>query len=109
MRVQVEERPRIESISTSSTARNLEIPACFCFQRSRPASAASLSGELAMTISGIFIRDGFFARDGATRETSLFILRKCGGQGASPSPAASSLAARSSNFSSDPGAESISA
>ena len=29
---------------------------CFAFQRSRPASAASLSGEFATTMSGIFVR-----------------------------------------------------
>ena len=39
----------------------------------------------------------FFARDGATRVPSSFVLRKCGGHGASPSPEASSRAARSSS------------
>ena len=79
------------------------------FHRSRPARAASLSGEFATTISGIFVR-GFFAvassaelaREGATRGASPSILRKCGGQGASPRPAASSFAASSSSFSSEP-------
>jgi len=45
--------------------------------------------------------------DGATRRGSLSVLRKCGGQGASPRPAASSCAASSSNFSSEPGAASM--
>ena len=62
-------------------------------------------------MSGIFARGGFFtddlARDGATRGPSASILRKCGGQGASPRPAASSLFASSSNFSSEPGSASM--
>src|ERR1700678_2783600 len=103
MRVQVEERPRIESINTSSTASNAAIEACFDFQRSSPASAASLSGELATTMSGILLRDADVAREGATRGPSPSILRKCGGHGASPSPADSSAAANSNNLSSDPG------
>ena len=36
MRVQVDERPRIESTSTSSTARCAAASGCFAFQRSRP-------------------------------------------------------------------------
>src|SRR5262249_36144553 len=81
------------------------------FQRSRPARAAALSGELDTTISGILTRGfwaAFFARDGATRGASESILRKCGGQGASASPAASSLSANSSNLSSEPAAQAIS-
>ena len=80
------------------------------FQRSSPASAASLLGEFATTTSGIFARGLRFAgarplaRDGATRGASPSILRKCGGQGASPRPAASSRAASSSSFSSEPAA-----
>ena len=108
MRVQVDDRPRIESTSTSSTARNPAAWACLLFHLSRPASAAFLSREFATTTSGILVRGGFFvaalAREGATRGASPSILRKCGGQGASPRPAASSFAARSSNFSSEPGA-----
>ena len=46
MRVQVDERPRIESTSTSSTARCAAACGCFAFQRSRPASAASLLGRV---------------------------------------------------------------
>ena len=79
------------------------------FHLSRPARAASLSGEFAITRSGIFAR-GFLAdlaREGATRGASPSILRKCGGHGASPRPAASSFAASSSSFSSEPGSASI--
>src|ERR1700722_3637591 len=74
-RVHVDERPRMESTSTSSTARRLAISVCLAFHRSRPANAAPLSGEFATVISGIFTRDFFvavffvadFARDGITR------------------------------------------
>src|SRR4051794_10592759 len=106
MRVQVEDLPRMESTSTSSGASNAAASAYFFFHRSSPASAAALSGEFATTISGILMRDFFvvgltaadfpapdFAREGATLAASPSILRKCGGQGASPIPAASSLAA----------------
>ena len=61
MRVHVDERPRIESTSTSSTARCAAASGCLAFHRSRPASAASLSGELATTTSGIFARGVFAA------------------------------------------------
>ena len=81
-----------------------------------------MSGELAITISGIVLRRpaGFpvpvalaafalapFARDGATRFGSPSILRNCIGHGASFSPDASSRAASSSSASSDPAASSI--
>ena len=56
MRVHVDERPRMESTSTSSTARCPAASGCLAFQRSSPASAASLSGEFATTMSGIFVR-----------------------------------------------------
>src|SRR3984957_628774 len=106
MRVQVEDVPRIESTSTSSTARRAATGACFPFHLSRPANAASLSGEFATTIKGIFVRGAFLAadlaREGATRGASPSILRKWGGHGASPRPAASSLAASSSSPSSEP-------
>jgi len=112
MRVHVDDRPRIESTSTSSTARRPAIVACFVLHLSRPARAAALSGEFATTMRGIFVR-GFLtddlAREGATRGASDSILRKCGGQGASPRPPASSLSASSSNFSSEPGAVSMAA
>ncbi len=49
------------------------------------------------------------AREGATRGASPSILRKCGGHGASPKPAASSSSASSSSCSSDPALASISA
>src|SRR3984957_7408927 len=101
MRVQVEDAPRIESTNTSSTARRLAASGYFCFHRSSPASAASLLGEFATTNKGIFVRGAFLARDGATRGASPSVLRKCGGQGASPSPAASSFAASSSKASSE--------
>src|SRR6202042_3357872 len=101
------EVPRMESTNTSSTARRPATSACLPFHLSSPASASSLLGEFATTIKGIFVRGGFFAadlaRDGATRGASPSILRKCGGQGASPNPADSSLAASSNNASSEPG------
>src|SRR5207253_4464290 len=105
MRVHVEDRPRIESTRTSSTANCFAASGFFFFQRSRPANALSLSGELATTINGIFVRAfgaaffvtvlfvaiffvavffvaalAPFAREGATRGASPSILRKCGGQ-----------------------------
>ena len=107
MRVHVDERPRIESTNTSSMARCFAALACLLFQRSSPSSAACLSGELATTIRGIFVLGGFLAFDGATRGASPSILRKCGGQGASAMPAASSAAANSSSLSSEPGNSSI--
>src|SRR5579862_139230 len=113
MRVQVEDLPLIESTKTSSTANKLATSGCSLFQRSSPASAAFLSGEFATTTSGILVRVVFvfgptdFAREGATRGASPSILRKCGGHGASGSPAASSLFASSSKPSSDPAASSI--
>src|SRR5258708_29032542 len=111
MRVQVDDRPRMESTSTSSVARRAAIWEYLLFHLSSPASAAALSGEFAITISGIFTRGGFFAddlaREGATRGPSDSILRKCGGHGASPRPAASSLSASSSNLSSEPGSSSM--
>src|SRR3954465_8880592 len=125
IRVQVDDLPRMESTSTSSGASNSAASAYLLFHFSRPASAAVLSGEFATTISGILTRDFFvvafaaldfvvadfpdFARDGATLAPSPSIFRKCGGQGASPSPEASSLAASSNNLSSKPGAEFMSA
>ena len=48
-------RPRIESTSTSSTARYLAALGCQCFHRSRPARAASVSDDFAMVRSGIFV------------------------------------------------------
>src|SRR5271155_5718170 len=101
MRVHVDDLPRIESTSTLSTASKLAISACLVFHRSRPASAAALSGEFATVINGIFRRGFFvgglvvadFAREGITRAASPSILRKCGGHGASAIPAASPLSA----------------
>ena len=63
MRVQVDDRPRMESTSTSSVARRAAIWEYLLFHLSSPASAAALSGEFAITISGIFTRGGFFAAD----------------------------------------------
>src|ERR1700728_243581 len=106
MRVHVNDVPRIESTNTSSTASSPATSAYLLFHLSRPASAASLSGELATTIKGIFVRGAFLpadlAREGATRGASPSILRKWGGHGASPRPAASSFAASSSSPSSEP-------
>src|ERR1700736_662945 len=87
MRVQVDDLPRMESTSTSSTARRLATSACLLFHLSSPASAASLFGEFATTTSGIFVRGVFevdlavdvalaLAREGATRCGSPSILRK---------------------------------
>src|ERR1043166_5048092 len=105
MRVQVDDLPRMESTSTSSADRNPAASLYLIFHRSNPARAAALSGEFATTMSGIFARRFFaadLAREGATRGASDSILRKCGGQGASARPGASSLAAISSSFSSEP-------
>src|SRR5580765_4447611 len=123
MQVHVDDLPRMESTNTSSTANSLATSACLFFHLSRPASAAYLSEEFATTLSGILVRGDFvraffpadfaseeaesrelapedlsravLAREGATLGASPSILRKWGGQGASPSPAASSLAASS--------------
>src|SRR4029077_10193277 len=99
MRGPGDDLPLMESTSTSSTARSPATSGYLLFHLSRPASAASLSGECATTTSGILVRCGLFgvfcladlAREGATRGDSPSILRKCGGQGASASPAASSF------------------
>ena len=108
----------MESTKISSTARRSATCACFAFHRSSPARAASLLGEFATTISGILalgvlvcavFRVPDLAREGATRDPSPSILRKCGGQGASASPADSSAAASSSSLSSEPGASFIAA
>src|SRR5438552_5507268 len=120
MRVHVDDLPRMESTRTSSGASKAAASAYLLLHLSRPASAAALSGEFATTMSGILTRGFFvvdfaaadfadFAREGATLAASPSILRKCGGQGASPKPAASSLAASSKSFSSEPGSESMSA
>src|SRR5205809_2656758 len=79
MRVQVDDLPRMESISTSSTARSVATSGCLLFHLSRPARAASLSGEFATTRSGALVRCFFIAeraREGATRGASPSILRK---------------------------------
>ena len=107
MRVQVEDRPRIESTRMSSSARSAAACACPFFHFSNPSRAAFLSEEFATVISGCFSRRTDFAREGATRGASPSILRKCGGHGASPMPAASSLAANSNSVSSEPAASSI--
>ena len=54
MRVHVDDRPRIESMSTCSGLKSAVTSGYFSFQRSKPASAASLSGEFAMVMSGFF-------------------------------------------------------
>jgi hypothetical protein len=63
MRVQVDERPRIESTSTSSAAKNFTTFRCLRFHLSNPASAASLFGEFAITSSGIRTRGDFFVAE----------------------------------------------
>src|SRR5260370_20914297 len=97
MGVQVDDLPLMESTSTSSTARSPAASGYLLFHLSRPASAASLSGEFATISSGIFIRGAFFAadlgREGATRGASPSILRKCAAQAAAARPPASSLSA----------------
>ena len=77
MRVHVDERPRIESTNTSSTARCFAASGYFAFQRSRPASASSFFGEFAMMSNGNFGVRFYcpFAREGATRGSSSSILR----------------------------------
>ena len=52
MRVQVVERPRIASTSTSSTASSAAAFGCRAFQRSRPASASSSCRAFATVMSG---------------------------------------------------------
>jgi hypothetical protein len=82
MRVHEEDdRPPMESTSTSSTARRLATSGCLPSHLSRPASAASLLGEFATTTRGIFVRRAFavdLACEGATRRGSPSILRKRG-------------------------------
>jgi len=56
MRVHVDDLPRIESTRISSGARSLATFLCFFFHLSNPASAAFLSGELAITRSGMRVR-----------------------------------------------------
>jgi hypothetical protein len=139
MRYQTYAEPRIRSTSTSSGASSAAAWGCCSFQRSSPASAAALSDDCAITMSGIVdCRRPFFAtgaaagstsspsafvtffftafftaevRDfgGCTRAGSPSILRKCGGQGASSMPSASSRAAISSNASSTPACSFIAA
>ena len=46
MRVHVEDRPRIESTSTSSTARSLAASPCLLFHRSRPCQRGALVGRV---------------------------------------------------------------
>ena len=116
MRVHVDDLPRIESTSTSSTARYpgrlgmLALPSLQTRQSGRLCPANSPPPS-----SGIFFRGCLeralrdLEREGATRFPSASVLRKCGGQGASPRPAASSSSASSSSFSSEPAAASISA
>src|ERR1700729_3254967 len=113
IRVQEEDLPRMESTNTSSAANKTAACGWPIFHLSRPANAASLLGELAITISGALGRGFFvaeaFAREGETRGDSPSALRKCGGQGASPRPADSSLSASASRPSRDPGVASMSA
>ena len=70
-------------------------------QRARPHSAARRGS--APLASGTSSPVAGFARLGCTRRGSPRCLRKCGGQGASPSPSRSSRAASSSSASSEPG------
>ena len=84
MRVQVEYRPRMASISTSEGWRWVAAAACRAFQRSSPASASSFFLARPISISGL---EGARRREGWTRAGSPGALRYCGGQGASPSPA----------------------
>ena len=82
-----------------STARGQPArPPCPASWRRRSAASSSAAFGFAMRA---------LARDGATRGASPSILRKCGGHGASPSPAASSRAASSSSASSEPRRSSI--
>jgi hypothetical protein len=76
MRVQVDDLPRMESTRTSSVARSRATSACLLFHRSRPARAASLSGEFATTTSGIFAR-GFFTAALAIPDSAESARRDC--------------------------------
>src|SRR5688500_14544610 len=72
IRVHVDERPRIESTSTSSTAKYFATLRCLCFHLSKPANAASLLGEFAITNNGIRCRAGFFFAATRAGEAALF-------------------------------------
>src|SRR5687768_11444637 len=72
IRVHVDERPRIESTSTSSTAKYFATFRCFCFHLSKPANAASLLGEFAITNNGIRCRAGFFFAATRAGESAAF-------------------------------------
>jgi len=52
MRVQVVERPRIESTRMSSTCNRAAAAGCLAFQRSRPARASASCAAFAIVMSG---------------------------------------------------------
>lgn len=56
MRVQVVERPRIESTSTSAGSKRSAASGQRAFQRSRPASASSLCAARAISMTGMVLR-----------------------------------------------------
>src|SRR2546430_16812536 len=98
IRVHVLERPRRESTRMSSTCSSAAASGCLAFHRSRPASASFLCSAFATVTSGCVdwrrpVPFSFAAaalrRDGATRGGSPSCFLKCGGHGASPSPARS--------------------
>src|SRR5205823_12884601 len=79
MRVQLVDRPRIESTRTSSTLSRAAASGYRAFQRSRPASASALRAALATVMSGwvdsrwprrSVLGPETFRRDGATRSGS---------------------------------------
>jgi hypothetical protein len=128
MRVQVLERPRMASTSTSSTCSSAAASGWHAFQRSSPASASSLCCAFATVMSGCVdcrrplplpaalapssspARAAFAAplrRDGCTRGGSPGCLRYWGGHGASPSPCSSCSAESASSPSSDSAASSM--
>src|SRR6516162_4902657 len=76
MRVQLVDRPRIESTRTSSTRSRAAAAGYRAFQRSRPASASALRAALATVMSGWVdsrwprrseLGPGAFRLDGGTR------------------------------------------
>ena len=110
MRVQVDERPRIESTSTSSTARCFAASGCLCL----PALEAGERGILVRRVGDDDQRHfrarllaARFACDGATRGASPSILRKCGGQGASARPPLRHAPQARASASSEPAASSM--
>ena len=83
MRVQLVDRPRIDSTRTSSTCSRAAASGYRAFQRSRPASASALRAALATVMSGWVdsrwprrseLGPGAFRLDGGTRRLVMLLL-----------------------------------